>query len=74
MVRAMQPEPGRLNYYLEDTIVIDWHTPEVLARADLLAEPHADEIGRVRAVSTGPLQPLPMTVFVAGRKAASSER
>jgi len=44
-----EPEPGRFIYYLEDTIVVDWHAPEILARADAIAAAHAGDLARARA-------------------------
>ena len=46
----MQPEPGRDNYYLEDTIVIDWQTPDVMQRAADLTRGLDGDVAKARAL------------------------
>ena len=48
----MQPEAGRDNYYLEDTIVIDWQTPDVMKRASELTRDLEGDVAKARALFT----------------------
>jgi transglutaminase-like putative cysteine protease len=45
----MRPESASWNGYLEDTIVIDWQTPAIVARARALAEGCSGDEAKARA-------------------------
>jgi transglutaminase-like putative cysteine protease len=45
----MRPESASWNGYVEDTIVIDWQTPAIVARARALAAPLPDDEAKARA-------------------------
>jgi transglutaminase-like putative cysteine protease len=45
----MRPESASWNGYVEDTIVVDWQTPAIVARARALAETVTGDEGKARA-------------------------
>jgi len=45
----MRPESASWNGYVEDTIVIDWQTPAIVARARALAADRPDDEAKARA-------------------------